>query len=75
MQLTVSPVNQEYALQILNWRYEAPYDLYNMATSRESMNELIENHYSVVLDEGDKLVGFFVPERLHRYRPGTGGGL
>ncbi|KSU81081.1 Ribosomal protein S18 acetylase RimI [Fictibacillus enclensis] len=59
MQLTVTPIKQEYALQILNWKYEAPYDLYNMATSRESMNELIENHYSVVLDEGDKLVGFF----------------
>ncbi|SDN26848.1 Ribosomal protein S18 acetylase RimI [Fictibacillus solisalsi] len=59
MQLTVKPSNEGHAREISHWSYEAPYDFYNMDGRRESMNELLENHYSVVLDEKDKLVGFF----------------
>ncbi|MDN4525015.1 GNAT family N-acetyltransferase [Fictibacillus fluitans] len=59
MRLIVTPINQEFALEILNWNYEAPYDFYNMDTSNDSMNELLENSYTVVLDEKDNLTGFF----------------
>jgi [ribosomal protein S18]-alanine N-acetyltransferase len=59
MQLVVKRMTEEYAKQILTWKYEAPYDLYNNEESSESLNELLENPYYVVLNTDETLIGFF----------------
>jgi [ribosomal protein S18]-alanine N-acetyltransferase len=59
MQLFVRNLTEEYAKQILNWRYESPYDFYNNEETSESLNELLENPYYAVLNQNDELVGFF----------------
>jgi [ribosomal protein S18]-alanine N-acetyltransferase len=59
MQLAVKRMKEEYAKQILTWKYEAPYDLYNNEESSESLNELLENPYYVVLNTDETLIGFF----------------
>lgn len=52
-------MDEEYARQILTWKYEAPYDFYNNEESSESLNELLENPYYAVLNQNNDLVGFF----------------
>ncbi|WHY00075.1 GNAT family protein [Neobacillus sp. DY30] len=59
MQLHVRNMTEDYAKQILNWKYEAPYDFYNNEETSESLNELLENPYYAVLNQDDKLIGFF----------------
>ena len=59
MQLLVRNMTEEYAKQILTWRYEAPYDFYNNEETSESLNELLDNPYYAVLNPDDELVGFF----------------
>ncbi|MFS0775200.1 GNAT family protein [Neobacillus sp. 3P2-tot-E-2] len=59
MQLFVRNMTEEYAKQILNWKYEAPYDFYNNEETSESLNEILENPYYAVLNQDNELVGFF----------------
>ncbi|MFP7297128.1 GNAT family N-acetyltransferase [Neobacillus niacini] len=59
MQLFVKKMTEEYAKQILSWKYEPPYDFYNNEESSESLNELLENPYYAVLDTDETLIGFF----------------
>ncbi len=59
MQLMVREMNEEFAKQILNWTYEAPYDFYNNEESPESLKELLDTPYYPVVDENNHLVGFF----------------
>jgi [ribosomal protein S18]-alanine N-acetyltransferase len=59
MQLLVRNMTEEYAKQILTWKYEAPYDFYNNEETSESLNELLETPYYSVLNQDHGLVGFF----------------
>lgn len=59
MQLFIRNMSENYAVQMLNWKYDAPYDFYNNELNTESIKEILENSYYVVLDYNDKLVGFF----------------
>jgi [ribosomal protein S18]-alanine N-acetyltransferase len=59
MVLVVMRMTEEYAKQILTWKYEAPYDFYNNEESSESFNELLENPYYALLNTDEKLIGFF----------------
>ena len=59
MQLQVWNMTEEYAKQILTWKYVAPYDFYNNEESSESLNELLGNPYFAVLNTEEELVGFF----------------
>jgi [ribosomal protein S18]-alanine N-acetyltransferase len=59
MELSVRNINEEFAKQILNWKYEEPYDLYDNEETSESLNELLENPYYAVLNQNNELVGFF----------------
>ena len=58
MPFVIRDMNESYAEQILNWRYAPPYDFYNNTLNPETLKELLEGSYYIVLDE-DKLVGFF----------------
>ena len=57
------PMNDEQARAVAAWRYEAPYDFYDMANDPEGLEELLgpperrEGYYAVLSD--DELVGFF----------------
>jgi [ribosomal protein S18]-alanine N-acetyltransferase len=59
MELVVKRMTEEYAKQILTWKYEAPYDFYNNEESSESLNELLGNPYYALLNTDEKLIGFF----------------
>jgi [ribosomal protein S18]-alanine N-acetyltransferase len=59
MELVVKRMTEEYAKQILTWKYEAPYDFYNNEESSESLNELLENSYYALLNTDNTLIGFF----------------
>jgi ribosomal-protein-alanine N-acetyltransferase len=56
-------MNDEEARAVVSWRYEAPYDFYNMANDPEGLEELLgpperrEGYYAVRSD--GELVGFF----------------
>jgi ribosomal-protein-alanine N-acetyltransferase len=57
------PMSDEQARAVVAWRYEAPYDFYDVANDPEGLEELLgpperrEGYYAVLSD--DELVGFF----------------
>jgi ribosomal-protein-alanine N-acetyltransferase len=57
------PMNDEEARAVVSWRYEAPYDFYDMANDPEGLEELLgppdrrRGYYAVL--SGGELVGFF----------------
>ena len=57
------PMNGEQARAVAAWRYEAPYDFYDMASDPEGLEELLgpperrEGYYAML--SADELVGFF----------------
>ncbi len=59
MRLISSPMSEEHALEILSWNYDKPYDFYNSDVSEETVSELLENEYYVVLDHQMDIVGFY----------------
>jgi ribosomal-protein-alanine N-acetyltransferase len=57
------PMNGEQARAVVSWRYEAPYDFYDMAKDPEGVEDLLgpperRRGYYAVLSDGE-LVGFF----------------
>jgi RimJ/RimL family protein N-acetyltransferase len=55
------------ALAIVNWRYEAPYDIYDMVSAQageEEIEETVESlldpryHYYALFDQGESLVAY-----------------
>ncbi|WP_409295340.1 GNAT family N-acetyltransferase [Peribacillus sp. SCS-26] len=59
MELQLKTMNRAYAEKIQQWKYEAPYDLYNSDSSPEALRELLEGGYSIIADGAGELVGFF----------------
>jgi [ribosomal protein S18]-alanine N-acetyltransferase len=53
------PMTREYTEQICGWKYEAPYDFYNMDITDECEAELLNGEYYGVFDALGKLIGFF----------------
>lgn len=51
-------MTEERAQDILSWRYPYPYDFYNGEASDESLRELMDGSYRVVLEHGE-LFGFY----------------
>ena len=59
MKLEIQNMGEGFASEILSWRYDPPYDFYNNEYDAETVKELLENNYSVVLNQNRKLTGFF----------------
>lgn len=59
MKLVTIKMNKGFATQILNWRYDPPYDFYNNESDAEAIKELLENNYSVVVNTNKELIGFY----------------
>ena len=59
MKLELNNMDEAFALEILNWRYDVPYDFYNNEYDAEAVKELMENNYSIVVNDNEELVGFY----------------
>lgn len=53
------PLAEEHARQVLAWRYDPPYDIYNATSGEDGLAELLAGEYYAVLATPDQLVGFF----------------
>ncbi|MDE4086755.1 GNAT family N-acetyltransferase [Planococcus maritimus] len=58
MKFKEQAMTEESARDILAWSYPYPYDFYNGEVSDESLQELMDGSYRVVLEHG-KLFGFY----------------
>jgi ribosomal-protein-alanine N-acetyltransferase len=55
---TISPLSEECAQQIITWRYDPPYDLYDLSPADLSGLLTPANRYHQVLDRDKVMVGF-----------------
>ncbi|WP_413382000.1 GNAT family N-acetyltransferase [Alkalihalobacillus sp. 1P02AB] len=69
--LTILPMNQKYAFEILQWRYPKPYDFYNIYYSNHALSELLEENYFAVVNQNNGLVGFFCTGRSSQVPSGV----
>lgn len=58
VEFTTRNMIDDYAIDILGWKYEKPYDLYNNVLSGEAILELTRLTYKAILSD-EKVVGFF----------------
>ncbi|RKQ33918.1 GNAT family N-acetyltransferase [Oceanobacillus halophilus] len=59
MQLTIRKMTEKYAIDVLCWKYEKPYDFYNNVLTSGAIMELLTYKYYVVLDKYNHLIGYF----------------
>jgi [ribosomal protein S18]-alanine N-acetyltransferase len=59
MKLELMEMTEEMAKEILQWRYEAPYQIYNNQLTDEGIREFLECGYKPVADDCKGLVGFY----------------
>jgi RimJ/RimL family protein N-acetyltransferase len=61
MSFTFQPMNKANARALLSWRYEPPYDFYNLSSFTEADISFFvgpQSGYYSIIDEGDKLVAY-----------------
>jgi len=68
--LEVKELTQNDAVDILSWKYEAPYDYYNAILTPDAMIALLGPTYHAVKDTENKLVGFFCTGKAARTEAG-----
>jgi len=59
MQYTIKEMIRNYAMEISNWTYTEPYNIYNGDRGEAFIEELLTGSYFSVSDENDKVVGFY----------------
>ena len=59
MKLYSRKMTRELAMDILNWHYDPPYDLYNNQVTADAIYELMNEGYTAVKDETGTLIGFY----------------
>ena len=59
MELKMVTMDEQFAFQILHWKYEQPYNPYNGEYTEGGMCELLDNSYYALIDEENELFGFF----------------
>ncbi|ASK61007.1 GNAT family N-acetyltransferase [Virgibacillus phasianinus] len=59
MHLETRKITKDYAVEILHWKYEKPYDLYNNELNTESIDEMLNNTYFAIVDRDDDLIGYY----------------
>ena len=52
-------MGENYAREILSWRYSPPYDLYNQEVSAAGVEELLTQSYKAIVDQEGHLIGFY----------------
>lgn len=59
MKFYIQQMNYEHAKQISKWTYKEPYSIYSMVESEECINEFLNGSYFSVLDNTNKIMGYF----------------
>lgn len=54
--MEIKKITKNDAKKIINWKYEPPYDFYNMDDNEEALQELLQ--YNGIFD-GEELIGFY----------------
>lgn len=67
MELKVVNMNERYAFQILNWKYDSPYNFYNNEYTKEALEDLVDSSYYALLDKENELFGFFCTGESRNY--------
>jgi [ribosomal protein S18]-alanine N-acetyltransferase len=55
----IEPINTKHIETIIHWRYEPPYDIYNMDMTEETINNFLNRNYYVLLGEFEELLGYY----------------
>jgi len=63
LRIVIEGMKKAAAKEILGWRYEAPYDFYNLDFSVDSLNEFLNGTYYVLSDEENGVIGFYCSGR------------
>lgn len=54
------PMNEDYAKEIANWKYEGKYSLYSLTNNEDTIKELMNGKHFVFLTMNKKeIIGFF----------------
>ena len=59
MELSCQPMTKEKAVEILNWSYDPPYNLYNNEVSDMAIREFLNGTYEVIANGNGDLIGFY----------------
>lgn len=59
MHLTSRPLGVIEAREVLQWRYDPPYDLYDNEKSEETIHEFTSGSYIALYNDQERLFGFF----------------
>ena len=59
MKLYTQKMTKSQAIEILNWRYPPPYDLYNQEETTEALAELMDQSHRAIVDQAGHLIGFY----------------
>ena len=52
-------MTKTHAIEILNWRYPPPYNLYNQEENDAGIEEFLDQSYKAIVDQEDSLVGYY----------------
>ncbi|MCA0970225.1 GNAT family N-acetyltransferase [Halobacillus litoralis] len=63
MKLSNRDMTEQDARQIVSWRYDPPYELYNLEMNDESIAEFLDGSYKAVFDDQQRLFGFYCSGR------------
>lgn len=59
MNWIIAEMTRKLAEEILQWQYEAPFELYNNELTDESLKELMNGSYIAIVDENHQLSGYY----------------
>jgi [ribosomal protein S18]-alanine N-acetyltransferase len=59
MDLMSHKMNEQYAKEVMGWKYDQQYDFYDNELTNESLQELLNGSYYAVVNAENKLIGFF----------------
>lgn len=59
MKYQIKLIEIEEIKQIMKWRHQEPYSIYNMDETDECLDELLNGSYYSVADSQDSLIGYF----------------
>lgn len=52
-------MNEDYVKQIISWKYDHPFSIYNLENNKDTVNELLSGYYYVFIDNKNNVVGFY----------------
>jgi RimJ/RimL family protein N-acetyltransferase len=55
---SIESLSLQNAVEITRWRYDPPYDIYNVLSTQDALNEVLKDEYYAVLDNRD-IIGYF----------------